>query len=88
MWIKGDGVDVKKGLCESVRGEWSGDVDLNDGKLQKMFSDYQNHLKWIAGLGLDDRHDIETIKQDLIEVQRRLNNDLSFINSGRHLQNY
>ena len=30
-WIKGDGVDVVKGLCESVKGQWSRDVDLNYG---------------------------------------------------------
>ena len=30
-WIKGDGTDVIKGLWQSVTGEWSGDVDLNDG---------------------------------------------------------
>ena len=27
-WIKGDGVDVVKGLFESTKGIWSGDVDL------------------------------------------------------------
>jgi len=26
-WIKGDGIDVVKGLCQSVSGQWSGDVD-------------------------------------------------------------
>ena len=33
-WIKGDGTDIVKGLCQSVSGQWSGDVDLDDGKLQ------------------------------------------------------
>ena len=27
LWIKGD---IVKGIKESTRGEWSGDVDLND----------------------------------------------------------
>ena len=27
-WVKGDGVDVIKGLKESTRGEWSGDVEM------------------------------------------------------------
>ena len=31
--IKADGVYVVKGLCESTKGEWSRDVDLNDGQL-------------------------------------------------------
>ena len=34
-WIKSDGCDVIPGLTESVRLEWSGDVDLGDGSLQK-----------------------------------------------------
>jgi len=32
-WIKGDGTDVIKGLWQSSTGEWSGDADLYDGKL-------------------------------------------------------
>ena len=42
-WIKGDGVDVVRGLCESVKGKWkwSGDVDLNDGKLCNLYQAYQ-----------------------------------------------
>lgn len=32
-WVKkADGTDLVSGLGESIRGEWSGDVDLNDGK--------------------------------------------------------
>ena len=34
-WIKADGVDLVSGLGESVRGEWSGDVDLNNGNFSK-----------------------------------------------------
>lgn len=30
-WIKGDAVDLVEGLCESVRGEWSGDIDCDQG---------------------------------------------------------
>jgi len=41
-WVKGDGTDVVKGLWQSVSGEWGGDVDLNDGKLQQAYSDLQN----------------------------------------------
>ena len=32
-WIKGDRVDVVRGIGESVRGEWLGDIYLNDGSL-------------------------------------------------------
>ena len=32
-WIEGDAYDVVSGLGESIKGEWSRDVDLSDGKL-------------------------------------------------------
>ena len=44
-WIKGDGTDVSKGLWESVSGEWAGDVDLNDGKLQQAYEQHQDRIK-------------------------------------------
>ena len=37
LWIKGDGVDVVKGVGESVRGICSGDVDLNDGAFRRYY---------------------------------------------------
>ena len=40
-WIKGDGVDVVSGLGESIRGQWSGDVDLNDGSLNSLYCKYK-----------------------------------------------
>ena len=39
-WIKADGVDIVSGLSESVTLEWSGDVDLNDGMVEKMHNTY------------------------------------------------
>jgi len=33
-WLKADGCDVNKGLKESAKLKWSGDVDLSDGSLQ------------------------------------------------------
>ena len=46
LWIKGDGTDVK-GLWESVSGEWSGDTDLNDGKLNQLYKEFQDQLAWV-----------------------------------------
>ncbi len=51
-WIKADGTDVVEDFGESVRGEWSGDVDQPDGKLQKQF---EKQLKFISDIGLEDR---------------------------------
>ena len=44
-WIKGDGTDVVKGLWQSANGEWSGDVDLNDGKLHQQFATFCGRKK-------------------------------------------
>ena len=46
-WIKADGVDVLPGLGESMRMEWSGDVDLNDGSLQRQYDAYIQRLDFI-----------------------------------------
>ena len=43
-WIKGDGTDVVKDLWLSVSGEWLGDVDLNDRKLQHLYTSFQDTL--------------------------------------------
>ena len=39
---KGDGVDVVKGLWYSVKGLWAGDLDLNNGRVQKYSENYEN----------------------------------------------
>ena len=47
-WIKGDGTDVVKGLWQSVSG------DLNDGKLQHLYSELQESLAWSNDIGLNN----------------------------------
>ena len=63
-WVKGDGTDVVKGLWQSVSGEWGGDTDLNDGKLQQTYDDLQKLLKWINSIGLNGSN-VYCIKEDL-----------------------
>jgi len=48
-YIKADATDIKAGLRESMRGEWSGDCDLGDGKLQQMKEDYDQRVKRVRG---------------------------------------
>ena len=43
---------MSRGLGNSCDGRWSGDVDLNDGSLQKLFEEYTCRLEFIAELGL------------------------------------
>ena len=47
-------MDVVRGIGESVRGEWWGDVDLNDGSLDLLYQDYQKQLSNAARVGLGD----------------------------------
>ena len=82
-WIKGDGIDIVKGLWESVKGEWAGDVDLNDGQLQLLYQKLQNQLQWVEGIGLDQRNSIESITEDLEAVMNDIAVDLEFIHGGK-----
>ena len=43
-WIKADACDLRKGLCESLRGEWSGDKDTGDGEVKKIHDEYRTNV--------------------------------------------
>jgi len=83
-WIKGDGTDVIKGLWQSVTGEWSGDVDLNDGKLQQLYTEFKATLGWIDKIGLDTS-DISLIRKDLENALTRISLEINFISNGMYL---
>ena len=50
-WLKADGCDPNKSLKESARLQWSGDVDLNDGSLQKQYKVHKARLEVAAKVG-------------------------------------
>lgn len=81
-WIKADGVDVVKGLCESTSGVWSGDIDLNDGQLDQLYRIYSERLKFVKGIGLNDRKEGPTITADLEQVLEFIKEDYRFITKG------
>ena len=83
MLVKGDSVDVVKGLCESVKGQWSGDVDLNDGKLNSLYQAYQQRLQRISGISLKNRSSVDLNEADLNAVFANLKGDLKFIHAGK-----
>lgn len=82
-WIKGDGCDVVKGICESTQGEWSGDVDLNDGHLKDLQERFKEQLQWTKGIGLGQRSDTDSLKCDLTTALESTGTDLQFIHSGK-----
>lgn len=81
-WIKGDACDVVKGLGESVSGRWSGDVDLNDGSLEKSYANYLQRLKEAKEIGLPPRQDRPVVLADLETLSEQLSSDVAFITKG------
>ena len=50
-WVKADGCDIVRGLKESVKMEWSGDVELNDGKVAMLHAEYKSRLRFLQDVG-------------------------------------
>ena len=53
-WLKADSCDLTAGLFKSVREKWSGDVDINDGKVAELHQLYQSRQKFCEFLGLKE----------------------------------
>ena len=81
-WIKGDACDVVPGLCESVQLKWSGDVDLNDGKLEHSYNLYKSRLEMVSTLGLGTRRTRPILMNDLSSLHREFLNHKDFIVKG------
>ena len=81
-WIKADGVDIVTGLGESVGGKWTGDVDLNDGKIQQMYTTYSHRLGLVSELGLA-RRECHEVEENLLETEEAHKDDLSFLCDGK-----
>ena len=67
-----------KGLKESVKLKWSGDVDLNDGELQEQYNIYIGRLESVKKAGLVQEHasvELKRISEDLAK-------DLQYVQSG------
>ena len=70
-WIKADGCDLVEVLGESVDGDWSGDVDLNDGEVARQHSEYTDRLSHIEDLCKD------------LTMNVRMNLAVNFLNCTR-----
>lgn len=81
-WIKADGCDILSGVAESMRGVWSGDVDLNDGHLEEQKASYKNRLSEIERLSMVDRASF--VKQLSSQIDA-LQKDKEFLFSGDYL---
>ena len=84
-WIKCDGSDVVPGLTESARKQWSGDVDMGDGAVQKQYEEYLKRIEVVNRIGRnlhDHKERMDTLK-DLDTIKKSLKSDLSFIPTGK-----
>jgi len=79
-WLKGDSTDVVKGLWQSTLGEWAGDVNLNDGKLQQQYIQYKSRMEEVKSLGIGKS--VDEIKSILSKEVATIRSDLSFLSNG------
>ncbi|CAB4022237.1 Hypothetical predicted protein, partial [Paramuricea clavata] len=77
-WIKADACDLRKGLCESLRGEWSGDKDTGDGEVKKIHDEYRTKEKRVKNLQVGSDNFIKT----LLDVKKDLECDVLFLQKG------
>ena len=68
-------MDVVAGLGESLRLQWTGDVDLNDGELSKQYQLYRSRLAFVGSLISTSTH----LLDDLEKLHRELATDLAYI---------
>ena len=71
-----DACVITKGLGESVTHHWSGDIDLGDGELEKLYSAYQQRVDFTKGIGLPPRHDSMMTAADLKATREQLIEDV------------
>lgn len=79
-WIKADGCDIVRGLGESISGEWSGDVNLDEGALESFYNEYRRRLEWVRCVGLEERKD--DLESDLDIMKHEITDDVKFIGAS------
>lgn len=84
-WIKADGCDILKGLRESTKREWSGDVDMNDGVPQQHHHKYLSRLTKAATLKCSIPPP-DTFYNKITTQKNDFKQDLAFLESGNHIK--
>lgn len=73
------------GLSESLKGIWSGDVDLNDGKLQDQYKRYSDRLSFIKKIGLDDWETKVALVKNMDVCTKEILDDITFVAKGTYI---
>ena len=66
-------------LYKSI-GVWSGDIDLNDGRIKLMHDAYLKRLEFAKHIGLSCS--LERSKEHLMHLESEIEEDLAFLSSG------
>jgi hypothetical protein len=80
--MKADGTDLQVGLRESMRNEWSGDIDFGDGTLQNKHKKYMDYLKFVRGIGCKQRKAYACVRLDLKKQLLYLIEENQFLKEG------
>ena len=83
-WIKADGTDIQVGLRESMRNEWSGDVDWGDGDLKRRHDEYIQYLQFVRGIAVKQRKSYASIKADLEKQAEKMVGERAFLVEGHN----
>ena len=69
---------------ELVKGEWHGDVDLNDGQLHELYKCYKERQHMCSELGLKDPRSIHTVKVQIECIRNDIMKpDMAFVSQGK-----
>lgn len=79
FWIKLDGTDIKESLLHSVRDEWNGDVNLNNGQLETLRKEYETRVEWIKSVSSVNETNFAEGLQTMIQ---EIDNDVSFLQNA------
>lgn len=72
--------DLVKGLTESMKEVWSGDVNFNDGELERQYKQYQDRLSLIMSVKLSSN--CEELFGQLTSVLHQLEEDVLYLLAG------
>ena len=64
-----------------MKGIWSGDINLNDGELEKQYKEYQDRLSLIMSLKLSPNR--RELLGQLTSVLRQLKEDVAYLLAGK-----
>ena len=71
-WLKADGCDINKGLKETAKLEWNGDVDLTDGSLLVKYTSYRKRLEMAENVGLCDGKIVQELDDVVANISTRI----------------